>query len=296
MRIAHEVVEYIRKLVRERSGVDLDETKDYLVASRLEPVARTEGFRSIEEMVAKAIREPNPLLRDRLADAMLTTETSFFRDVRPFEALREKVIPELLKARRETRTLSIWSAACSSGQEPYSIAILLREHFPELIDWRISILASDLSDAMLVRAPEGKFTRLEVNRGLPIRLLVKYFQEDGLNWRVNDDIRTMVEFRRINLSEEWPALPAMDVVLLRNVLIYLHVDIKRRVFERLKRVMRPDGYLILGTAETTLNVDNAFKPVYLNQSVWYRMNGSEGDDQWSLSKTQSARPSATSGR
>jgi chemotaxis protein methyltransferase CheR len=271
MQMNQEVVEFVRNLIRERAGIDLDCSKDYLVFSRLEPVARAEGFDSIDEMIDILRRRPSSHLSTSIVDAMLTKETSFFRDTRPFDVLRDHIIPEVMQSRRKERTLSIWSAACASGQEPYSIAMLIKEHFPELLSWRLRILASDLSQAMISRSCAGRYSQLEVNRGLPARMLIKYFNENGMDWQISTEIRNMIEWRQINLCEPWINIPSMDIVFLRNVLIYLHMSAKKEILGRLRKVLRSDGYLFMGTAETTLNLDRSLQPVYLNQSVCYRL-------------------------
>jgi chemotaxis protein methyltransferase CheR len=201
---------------------------------------------------------------------MTTNETSFFRDGHPFEALRLAALPELIRRRGADHTLNIWCAACSTGQEPYSVAILLREHFPQLERWNIRIIGSDLSTDVLTRARLGRFCGAEVHRGLPTRLLDKYFQPDKEEWRVRDHLRRMVEYRVINLIDPWPALPALDLVLLRNVLIYFDVPTKRTIFERVRKVLRPDGYLLLGGSETTLNLHNGYDRVRMGPSIAYQ--------------------------
>jgi chemotaxis protein methyltransferase CheR len=198
----------------------LDDEKTYLVEARLLPVARRAGLSSIDDLVVR-LRAPNHSLRQQVVDAMTTNETSFFRDQVPFELLRTTIVPNLLARRTESKNLNIWSAACASGQEPYSIAMLLAEHFPHLHDWRIRLLGTDLSGEMLRRAREGRFTQLETERGLPQSLLKKHFHPVGTEWQVNETICRMVEFRQLNLSDNWPALPKMDLILLRNVLVYI---------------------------------------------------------------------------
>jgi chemotaxis protein methyltransferase CheR len=293
--VATETFEYVRRLVHETAGIVIEPSKDYLVSARLEPIAEREGFRSIEEMVTDLRRRPKNHMHARLVDAMLTTETSFFRDIHPFAALREVVLPQLVEARRTARSLSIWSAACSSGQEPYSIALLLREHFPELRYWDVTILASDLSQTMLSRAPQGVFSNSEVNRGIPANLLVKYFERRGMNWQIDEEIRHAVRFRQINLGEPWPPLPAMDIVFLRNVLIYLDEHVRWAVLNRVRHILRPDGYLFLGAAEAALSVGNGLQPVRLGQTTCYRLVGGEEGERWSHSTTYYARRSGTSG-
>jgi chemotaxis protein methyltransferase CheR len=190
---------------------------------------------------------------------MVTTETSFFRDVHPFETLRTTVLPDLLRRRRAERRLGVWCAACSTGQEPYSFALLVREHFSELAGWRVDILATDLSADVLARARAGRYGQIEVNRGLPAALLVKYFRQHGATWELNEDVRRMVEFRELNLTRPWPALPPADLIFLRNVMIYFDVETKRSILGRAARALRPNGYLLLGGAETTLNLCDSFR-------------------------------------
>ena len=201
----------------------------------------------------------------------MTTETSFFRDQHPFEALRKVVLADLIGRRRDGCRLHIWCAASSTGQEPYSLALLLREHFPELDGWKVFLLASDLSQAVLARAREGRYKQIEVNRGLPAALLVKYFEQHGTDWQLKPAIRAMVDFQEINLAQPWPALPRMDLVLLRNVMIYFDVATKKTILGRLARLLRPDGYLLLGGAETTFNLDDSFRRVEPLKSGFYQL-------------------------
>ncbi len=192
---------------------------------------------------------------------MVTTESSFFRDHHPFEALRNVVLPDLINRRRPERSLNIWCAASSHGQEPYSIAILLRDHFPELAGWKVTLLASDLSREVLARAREGRYNQIEVNRGLPAALLLKHFEQHGTDWQLKLPVRHMVEFQEINLARPWPALPRMDLVLIRNVMIYFDVETKKDILARLASLLRPDGYLVLGGAETTINLNGSYRRV-----------------------------------
>jgi chemotaxis protein methyltransferase CheR len=247
--------DYIRKFLRERSAIALDDGKEYLVETRLAPLIREHQLGSITELVGQLRAHPFHPLRTRIVEAMVTTETTFFRDAQPFEALRKTVIPELVQKRSAERTLTIWSAACSTGQEPYSLALLIREHFPQLSGWTIELIATDLSRDVLARAREGRFSQIEINRGLPATLLVKYFQQHGNTWQLRADVRGMVEFQELNLAQAWPPLPRMDIVLLRNVMIYFEVEVKKQILGRVGRVLRPDGYLLLGGAETTFSLD-----------------------------------------
>ena len=248
----------IRRLLHEHSAILLDSDKQYLVESRLEPVLRQLNLNSIGDLIDQLRCQPGNGLHRQVVEAMVTTESSFFRDHHPFEALRKVVIPDLINRRRDERRLHIWCAASSHGQEPYSIALLLREHFPELAGWTVSLLASDLSREVLGRAREGRYNQIEVNRGLPAALLVKYFDQLGTDWQLQPAVRSMVNFEEINLSKPWPPLPRMDLVLIRNVMIYFDVDSKKTILGKLARLLRPDGYLILGGAETTINLDNSY--------------------------------------
>jgi chemotaxis protein methyltransferase CheR len=263
--------EAIRKLLHERSAILLDSNKQYLVESRLAPVLRRLNLDSIGDLIAQLRCQPGSGLSREVVEAMVTTESSFFRDHHPFEALRKVVIPSLINRRRSERRLHIWCAASSHGQEPYSIAILLREHFPELAGWKVSLLASDLSREVLARAREGRYNQIEVNRGLPAALLVKHFEQHGTDWQLKPAIRSMVDFLEINLAQPWPSLPLMDLVLIRNVMIYFDVETKKAILGRLTRLLRPDGYLILGGAETTINLDDSYRRVEPLKAGLYQM-------------------------
>jgi chemotaxis protein methyltransferase CheR len=263
--------EYVRKLVREHSAIALESGKEYLVESRLLPLARHMSLASVSELVTQLRSKPFGSLHTQVVEAMTTNETSFFRDLHPFEALRKDVLPPLLAARRARKSLTVWSAACSSGQEPYTIAILLREHFPELANWNVQIIGSDLSQQVLDRAAEGCYAQHEVNRGLPAAMLVKYFQKSGLQWRVKPEIRRIVRFVRLNLIEPWPALPVIDILFLRNVLIYFTPDTKRQILDIVRRQLAADGSLFLGGAETTLGIDNAWERVNHGKASTYRL-------------------------
>ena len=260
----------IRKLVRARSAIVLEEDKHYLIETRLQMLAKTEGFPSVNHLMAE-VRAEKAGVHASVVEAMTTNETSFFRDLQPFEALRKFVLPELLARREKERRLQIWCAACSTGQEPYSIAMLLADHRPGLRDWQVQIRASDLAVSVLDRARRGVFSQLEVNRGLPAPMLCKYFQKQGAQWLVKDELRSLVEFFQMNLIAPWPALPAMDVIFLRNVLIYFDVSTKQQILARVRKLLRPDGFLFLGGAETTMNLDESFERIAYERSGCYRL-------------------------
>jgi chemotaxis protein methyltransferase CheR len=261
---------FVSSFIREKSAIVLEPSKAYLVESRLSPIARENGMSSVTELVNALKRPGNRELSRQVVDAMTTNETSFFRDLHPFEALKSHVIPELMEKRAKERTLNIWSNACSSGQEVYTIAMILRENFASLAGWRVRLIASDLSSAILKKAQEGIFNQTEVNRGLPMPLLLKYFTKTGLQWQIREDIRKMVEFREVNLVETWPMLPTMDIVFLRNVLIYFSPETKATILNKVQKIMRPDGSLFLGGAETTMNLDTKFIRVPVGKAICYR--------------------------
>ncbi len=256
--------QYVRSLVQERSALVLNDGKEYLVEARLAPLAEREGLSSVAELLA-LLRQGSTALRDDVVEAMTTNETSFFRDVHPFDALRDVVLPAAL-ARRGGR-LRLWSAASSTGQEAYSLAMLLADHFPTA---DATILATDLSRDVLARAARGTFTQLDVNRGLPAALLVKHFERDGAGWRVREHLRRRVEFRQLNLAKPWPSLPPMDLVLLRNVLIYFGPEAKRAVLTQVARVLAPGGLLSLGGAETTYGLDEGWERLQVGRTSMYR--------------------------
>jgi chemotaxis protein methyltransferase CheR len=263
--------DYVRQLVRERAAIVLEDGKHYLVDSRLATLARREGMNDAQEVVNRLRAAPSGPLQRKVIEAMTTTETSFFRDGKPYDALRETVIPELARLRAQERRLRIWSCACSSGQEPYSLAMLLREHFPELASWDLRITATDLSTEMLARARAGRFSQLEVNRGLPAPLLIKYFERRGLDWDVRPELQKLLEFREFNLAGPWAGMAPMDVVMLRNVLIYFGVDTKRQILGKVRQVLRPGGLLFLGTAETTMNLDDGYELVRASGATFFRV-------------------------
>lgn len=260
----------ISDFLRRRSAIVLDSSKAYLVETRLAPIARRFGFDSIESMSRVLEAPSNHQLAQSVVDAMTTNETSFFRDLHPFNALRDTVVPRLIAEKAKVRTLTIWSNACSTGQEVYSIAMVLKEHFPELANWNVRLVATDISTQVLSRASEGIFNQSEVNRGLPSQLLVKYFERRGPGWQITQDLRNMVEFRTLNLIEPFPTLPKIDIVFIRNVLIYFAPETKQDILKNVKRVMNPTGYMFLGGAETTMNLDVPFERELNGKAAYYK--------------------------
>jgi chemotaxis protein methyltransferase CheR len=262
---------YIADLVRRGSAIVLEPGKEYLVESRLLPVAREAGTDTIAGLVQQLRREPGDGLRDQVVEAMTTNETSFFRDVHPFTALADTVLPEVVETRRAHRRIDVWCAAASSGQEPYSVAMLLDELLGAESGWKLRVLASDLSQRMLDRTGLGVYSQLEVNRGLPVQRLLRHFERQGHQWRAKENLRSMIRTQALNLDGPWPTMPSMDVVLLRNVLIYFDVPTKKRVLAKVRQVLRPDGYLFLGGAETTLGLDDSYERVQVGRAPAYRL-------------------------
>jgi chemotaxis protein methyltransferase CheR len=250
--------EFLRKLLREHSGLDLSSDKQYLVESRLIPLARRVGLSGIAELVQKMKGGSDALTSD-VVEAMTTNETFFFRDKIPFDHLRETILPALLQARANRRSLRIWCAASSTGQEPYSIAMCLKQFGLALAGWRVEILATDLSQGVLEKSRAGIFSQFEVQRGLPIQMLVKHFTQVGELWQLNADIRAMVQHRQLNLLQDFSHLGTFDVIFCRNVLIYFDPETKVGMFDRLAKVLEPDGLLALGAAESVVGISEAFK-------------------------------------
>jgi chemotaxis protein methyltransferase CheR len=263
--------EYVAKLIRDSAAIDLSAGKEYLVESRLTRLAREVDLTDVDALVSKLKKGGCPDLERRAIEAMTTNETSFFRDIKPFELLRTEVLPTLIRARSAQRQLNLWCAASSSGQEPYTIAMILRERFPELAGWKVNFLATDLSQEMVDRCKAGRFTQLEVNRGLPSALLVKYFKRDGTSWVVCDELRASVDFRQMNLIRPWPSMPALDIVLIRNVLIYFDAPTKKAILGNIRKRLAPDGYLVLGNAETPVFLDVGYEEAGKSSAGFYRI-------------------------
>ncbi len=247
-------------ILRERSGLSLTKEKMYLLETRLGPVARKNGHGGLDELVeALRLNQEEPLLRD-ITEAMTTNESFFFRDVTPFELLADHVIPKLLEARAATKSLRIWCAAASTGQEPYTIAIVLKEMSARLQGWRIEILATDIAASVLEKAKAGLYSQFEVQRGLPIQMLVKYFEQRDEMWQIDASLRGMIQYRELNLLQDIGSLGAFDIVFCRNVLIYFDRETKAKVLDDIWRLMPQDGALFLGGAETVLGVSDRFMP------------------------------------
>jgi chemotaxis protein methyltransferase CheR len=262
--------DYLRKFLKERSGLDLSPDKQYLVESRLVPLARKASLPGIPELVLK-IRNGDGRLATDVVEAMTTNETFFFRDKIPFDHLRESIMPGLIQSRAARKSLRIWSAASSTGQEPYSIAMCLKEMSAALAGWRIEIIATDLSQEVLEKCKAGLYSQFEVQRGLPIQLLMKYFTQSSEVWQLNADVRAMVQFRQLNLLQDFSHLGTFDVIFCRNVLIYFDQDTKAMIFERMAKGLEADGTLLLGAAESVVGITDAFRPMSDRRGL-YQLN------------------------
>jgi chemotaxis protein methyltransferase CheR len=251
--------EYLRKFLKDQSGLDLSADKQYLIESRLLPLARKSGLSGISELVQK-MKGGSPLFISQVVEAMTTNETFFFRDKIPFDHFRESIMPEILRARASRKSIRIWCAAGSTGQEPYSLAMCLKEMGVGLNGFRVEILATDLSQEVIEKSKSGIYSQFEVQRGLPIQMLVKYFKQTGELWQINADIRAMVHHRQLNLLHDFSQIGAFDVIFCRNVLIYFDQETKVNIFNRLAKVIEPDGFLVLGAAETVVGLTDVFKP------------------------------------
>jgi chemotaxis protein methyltransferase CheR len=264
--------EYLRKLLKDQSGLDLSADKQYLIESRLVPLSRKCGLSGIAELVQK-MKSGSASIVAQVVEAMTTNETFFFRDKVPFDHFRDTVMPEILQARSARKGIRIWCAAGSTGQEPYSLAMCLKEMGAALSGWRVEIVATDLSQEVLEKSKSGIYSQFEVQRGLPIQMLVKYFKQNGEFWQLNADIRAMVQHRQLNLLHDFSQLGTFDVIFCRNVLIYFDQETKINIFTRLAGTTEGDGFLVLGAAETVVGLTDAFKP-YPERRGLYRPNDS----------------------
>jgi chemotaxis protein methyltransferase CheR len=250
--------DYLQKILKDRSGLMLSTDKKYLLESRLLPLARKIGIAGISELVQKMKGGGDKLIFE-VVEAMTTNETFFFRDKTPFDHFKDTVVPELLRARAGRRSLRIWCAAASTGQEPYSLAMILKEMSGALGGWRIEIVATDLSPEVLEKSRAGIYTQFEVQRGLPIQLLVRHFTQVGALWQLNADTRALVQFRQFNLLQDFASLGKFDIIFCRNVLIYFDQATKTEIFAKLMKANEPDGYLFLGAAETVVGLTDKYR-------------------------------------
>jgi chemotaxis protein methyltransferase CheR len=253
--------DYLRGFLKVRSGLVLTNEKQYLIESRLMPVARKAGLASISVLVAKLKEAPSGVLQTAVVEAMTTNESFFFRDKTPFELFVNTMLPYMLQARARDRRIRIWCAAASTGQEPYTLAMCLKDSEARLSGWRVEMLATDLSNEVLEKARAGLYSQFEVQRGLPINYLLKHFVQTGDLWQISSELRGMVQYRKLNLLENFSALGTFDIIFCRNVLIYFDHETKVDVLNRMRKQVPDDGFLVLGAAETVVGLTDAFKPV-----------------------------------
>lgn len=246
---------YLQHMLKTKSGLSLTEEKMYLLESRLMPIAKSKGLADLPSLVVQLQSGMDRALEKEVIDAMTTNESMFFRDNKPFDQFRQVVLPSLLESNAATKQIRIWSAACSNGQEPYSLAMCLKEEDAKLQGWRIEIVATDLCSKVLAKAREGIYSQFEVQRGLPIQMLMKYFQQHESSWQIKPELRNMVNFQEKNLLESYAAMGEFDVILCRNVLIYFDDATKATVLRNLAKQMKPSGFLYLGSTESVFGVN-----------------------------------------
>lgn len=256
--IASSDYEFLCAFLLKRSGLYLGPSKEYLLEARLIPVAQTWGLTGLEQLVLDLRRNNNERLNSAVTEAMTTNETLFFRDKTPFDELRDLLLPPIIESRKSSARLRIWCAAASTGQEPYSLAMMLLESFPQLQSWKIDIVGTDLCSKALARAEEGVYSQFEVQRGLPIQYLMKNFEQVPTGWKIKSDLKKHIQYRSLNLLDNFSHLGQFDLIMCRNVLIYFENDIKKRILDRMAGMLRPDGYLILGAAETVMGITDTF--------------------------------------
>ena len=268
--ISTQELAYVQNLVKTHSAIVLEPDKAYLVESRLGPLAKREGFPTLNAFVAKLRTSSFSALHKEAVEVMTTNETSFFRDQTPFAVFRDPLLPEIIKRNSQKKRLNIWCGASSSGQEPYSILLTILEHFPELRTWEIKFFVTDLSQKMIARCREGQYSHLEIQRGLLPTHRTKYFIKNTMGWQIRDEIRSMLELREMNLAGTWLAFPKMDFVFIRNVLIYFDVQTKKQILEKVRGILEPHGYLFLGGTESTINLDELYERVALGGTFVYQ--------------------------
>lgn len=264
--------EFLADMLKRRSGLMLTKDKVYLLESRLTPLARKQGFESLDDFVTKVRMSRSEPMLVEITEAMTTNESFFFRDNTPFDIFKQHVLPAVEKSKTDKK-LRIWCAAASTGQEPYSLAMILKEQWHKWKDWRIEIIGTDICTKVLDKAKKGHYSQFEVQRGLPIQMLIKYFEQDGDVWKISDEIKRMVTYRPFNLLDPFTALGRFDVIYCRNVLIYFDQPTKTDVLERMHRVLNKDGTLFLGAAETVLGITDTFKPVRGQRGMYVPSDG-----------------------
>lgn len=245
---------YVADLVFREAAIVLDDKKSYLVEARLTQLARDLNLKDYNELIGQLRTKSTPQLVARVVDAMTTNETFFFRDAHFYEALKTTIIPELMHKRAATKTLRMWCAACSTGQEPYSLAMMMLSTFPELRNWQVKLIASDISETVLKTARNGIYNQLEINRGLPTSLRDRFFSSEAGNWVAKSELKQWLEFKQVNLKAPFTGMGSLDLIFVRNVLIYFNVETKKEILEKMTKLLQPDGVVFLGASETATGV------------------------------------------
>ena len=261
---------FVREFVRSRSGIAIDEDKDYLIKASLDPLVTQGNYSSVDALIDRLRTEEDEELSDSVLESLTNNETSFFRDFHPFNALQSAVLPELIQNRQGDRKLRILSAGCSTGQEVYSIAMVLDEHFPQLQSWDVEIIGYDLDRVALAKARKGSYAQLEVQRGLPAVKLLRYFKQIGLEFEIADQLQSAVGFNRVNLVEPWPSTAPFDIIFLRNTLVYFDLELKKKALSFAHQNLASDGYLFLGI-ENGSELDNSFERHTIGRTSVYRL-------------------------
>lgn len=261
--------EIYRKLLKEKSGLIITPDKGYLLESRLNPIAKKMGLADLDALAAQLLKPNSTALITEVIEAMTTNETSFFRDQRPFDLFKDYVLPEMTKLRSGQKSIKIWCAAASSGQEPYSLSMIMKDRQKAaMAGWNCSILGTDISIDILNQAKEGLYSQFEVQRGLPIQMLMSYFTQEGDRWRISNEIKSMVKYEMFNLLNSMTNLGKFDIIFCRNVLIYFDEATKRDILDRMSKQLAPDGFLFLGGAETVIGITQSFVPVPDRRGVY----------------------------
>ncbi len=269
--ISTEDFQVVQNFLLENSGNSLAAGQEYLVEGRLQPLVSSEKVDDLHELIVELKRSPKGDLAKKVIEAMTTNETSFFRDKHPFETLKTAIIPELFKSPQPDKQIQIWSAASSSGQEPYSLAMLLEDSFSWADDWQIKIVATDISEEMLEKCRSGLYSQFEITRGLPPQYLPRFFQRAESKWQIKPEVRERIDFRYLNLCENWVGLQQMDIIFMRNVLIYFEDETKTAILQKILQVLKPGGYLFLGSGETPIGLENRFQSTDFSTSACFKL-------------------------
>jgi len=277
IKVATDDIQAISKYILDISGIDLNEGKAYLIETRLSGLIKEYECSSYRDLCSKAKTDSNKSIENKIIDAISTNETLFFRDSGPFEVLQHKILPDLIDRRTEKSSgrlpipIRIWSAACSTGQEAYSIAIVLKELLPDLNKYNIKLLGTDISDFAIKQASYGTYNKFEIERGLSKEKLQKYFIPNGGNWKINDEIRAMVSFTKRNILKSFMGLGKLDIIFCRNVAIYFNIEERKKLFENIASVLEPDGFLIIGSTESLTGISPIFEPKRYLKTIYYQL-------------------------